>query len=160
MDNDESVRVMLEFIFHHPITIPPTKIPNPNFTVVLPLKAFEWFKIDEGVLECKITDDRIVPYYKETFLRLIGVSSNPKSFKVVKFTSKELQYFLAQIDYKGEFKDKEVDFSWHLDDIDALDLRGLSGKHGDTDMSKDWLYVVYSIFTYRSNVLDLPEVLW
>lgn len=42
-----------------------------------------------------------------------------------------------------------------------LILRGLYGKHGCTNtMSKDWLYVVYSIYSGRDNDIDLIEVLW
>lgn len=40
-------------------------------------------------------------------------------------------------------------------------FRDLCGKHGGTDtMIKDCLYVVYNIFTGKSNVVNLPEVLW
>lgn len=39
-------------------------------------------------------------------------------------------------------------------------LRGLSGIYGGTDtMSKYWLYLVYDIFTGKTNDVDLPEVL-
>lgn len=42
-----------------------------------------------------------------------------------------------------------------------LILRGLSCKFFGIDtMRKDWLYVIYIIFTGKSNVVDLPEVLW
>ena len=40
-------------------------------------------------------------------------------------------------------------------------VSGLSGKYGGTDtLSKYCLYVVYSIFSDKSNTADLPEVLW
>ena len=42
-----------------------------------------------------------------------------------------------------------------------LIIRGLSGKHGGTDtLSKDYLNVVFSIYSEHDNVVDLPEVLW
>nr|KAJ0190283.1 hypothetical protein LSAT_V11C800417130 [Lactuca sativa] len=40
-------------------------------------------------------------------------------------------------------------------------LMRLSGKHGRTNsLSKDWLYVVYSIFSGMTNAVDLTVVLW
>ena len=42
-----------------------------------------------------------------------------------------------------------------------LILRGLCRKHGGADtMSKDRLYVVYSIYSGKTNVVNLAEVLW
>ena len=40
-------------------------------------------------------------------------------------------------------------------------IRGLSGKNGGINiLSKDWMYVVYNIYSGRSNAVDLLEVLW
>ena len=42
-----------------------------------------------------------------------------------------------------------------------LIIRGLFGKHRGTDtLSKDWLYVIYNIYSGCDNVVDLLEVLW
>ena len=81
MDYDESIRVMIKLINHHPIAIPLSKILNPNFPLRLLHKAFERVKFEDGVLEVMIKDDRIVPMHKATFLRAIDVVENPKGFQ-------------------------------------------------------------------------------
>lgn len=129
-----------------------TEIPNPSLPLSLLFEAFESMKIDKGVLQCKVFDDKF------------GVSHNPKEFKVVKPTVEKFKEFLAQIGYKGDFKAKElkkyvIPGIWMI--LMHMILRGLSGKHDDTDtMRKEQLYVVYRMFTSRTNAFDLPEVLW
>lgn len=95
MDYDEFVRIMIKFISRHPISIPLTKIPNPNFLLRLLNKAFERVKIEE--VEVKIIDDRIVPIHKVTFLCAIVFAENPKGFQVKEPTLDEFQSFLTQI---------------------------------------------------------------
>ena len=74
------------------------------------------------------------------------------------------QTFLKKIGYTEEFKAKKFKKStvpglWTV--VKHLILRGLSGKHGGTGtMSKDWLYVVYNIYSGRNNIINLTEVLW
>ena len=60
-----------------------------NFHFDFWTKAFERFKIENDVLECYITDDMIVPFSKETFLKAIGVSPNPEGYQVVEPTAEE-----------------------------------------------------------------------
>lgn len=80
MDYDEFVRIKIEFISHHPIVVPLTKIPNPNVPLRLLHNAFERMKIEDDVLEVKITNNRIVLVHKATFLRANGIAENPKGF--------------------------------------------------------------------------------
>ena len=61
MDYDESIRVMIEFILRQPIAIPLIKTPNPQIPLRILHTAFERIKIQDGVLETKITGDSIVP---------------------------------------------------------------------------------------------------
>lgn len=72
---------MIEFIAHHPISVPLTKILDPPIPVCLPDTPFERIKIDVDVLETKITGDRIVLIHKSTFLREISVKESPENFK-------------------------------------------------------------------------------
>lgn len=74
MDYDEYVRIIAEFISHHPIDVPLTKIPNPDFPLRLFLKTFERVKIENGVLEVRIIDDRIMHVHKSIFLKVIGIT--------------------------------------------------------------------------------------
>lgn len=71
---------MIEFISRHPIVIPLTKIPNPNFPLRLLHKSFELVNFEDEVFEVKITDNRTVHVHKATFLREIGVVENPQGF--------------------------------------------------------------------------------
>lgn len=80
---------MIEFITHHPIVFPLTKIPDPPIPFVLLHTAFERIKIEKDVLETKITGDRIVPIQKSTFLKAIGILKNPKGFKVQEQSAEE-----------------------------------------------------------------------
>lgn len=82
LDYNESVRIMIQFISIHPIAIPLKKIPNPNFPLRLLHRAFVRIKIEDGILEVKITTDRIVLLHKSTFLRAIGVAEDPQGFLV------------------------------------------------------------------------------
>lgn len=120
-------------------------------------------KINEGVLQCKKSDDQFGPISKEIFLRAIGVSLQTNDFKVVKPTTKEFHEFLGHIGYKGDFKAKEfkntVPGIWTI--LIHMIVRGFSKKHGGTDtMRKGWLYVIYNIFIGWTNAIDLPEFLW
>ena len=79
-------------------------------------------------------------------------------------TFEEFQTFLNKIGYNGEFKAlnfKKSAVPELLTILMHIILSGLSGNHGVIDiMSKDWLYVVYNIYSGRSNIVDLTEVLW
>lgn len=164
MDYDEFIRVMIEFISWHPISIPLTKIPDPPLPIRLLHKAFERVKIDNNVLETVICSDHFVVVHKKTFLKAIGMPENPENFKVQEPNPQEFQLFLKEIGYKGEikakpFKKSAVTGLWTV--LMHFLLQGLSSKHGDTDtLSKDWLYVVYNIFIRKANVVDITEVLW
>ena len=107
MDFDEPIRVLTEFIAHHPMSIPCTKIPEPPLPFPLLLIAFERFRIHNHVLETKITGDRIVPIHKSTFIKAIGVTENPKGFNVLEQSTEEFQQFLNHIGYNQEYKSKE-----------------------------------------------------
>ena len=80
LDFDEPIRVMIAFIANHPISIPLTKISYP----LLPLNrlhtAFTRIKIDNGVLETKITGDKIVPIHKSMYLRGHWCERKPQGF--------------------------------------------------------------------------------
>lgn len=92
MDFEEPVRVMIEFIAYHPISIPLTKVPEPPLPLTLLHTAFTRIKLDTGILETKIIGDRIVPIQKSTFLREISVKENhPKGFKVQEPKNEEFQ---------------------------------------------------------------------
>lgn len=155
---------MIKFIARHPIPIPFIKTPNPQIPHRLLYSAFEWMRIDDGVLETMIAWDSIVPVSKQTLLRAIGIPGDPEGFKVQELTVVEFQTFLNAIGYAGESKEKKFKKSkvpglWTV--LMYLILRGLSRKHGGTDtMRKDWLYVVYNIYFGKENVVDLTEVLW
>lgn len=82
MDYYESIIIKIDFISRHPIAVPLTKIPNPNLPFRLLHKAFDFVKFEDGILEVKIIDDRIVLVHKVMFLRAIGVSENPQGFQV------------------------------------------------------------------------------
>ena len=81
-DYDESIRVMIEFIAHHPIFVPLMKVPDPPIPLSLLHLAFDHIKIEDGILETHITGDRIVPIPKSTFLKVIAVVENPPNFTV------------------------------------------------------------------------------
>lgn len=93
-DCDESVQVKIEFISHHPNLVPLTKIPNPNFPLHLFHKDFEYIKIDNDVLEFKITGGTIVPVIKDTIFRAIGVFLNSEVFQAVEPIAEEFQEFI------------------------------------------------------------------
>ena len=93
---------MIEFIAHHLIVVPLTKIPEPPIPLRLIHTTFRCIKIVNDVLETKITCDRIVHVYKSTFLKVIGVKENPYNFKVQEPTAQESQQFLNQIGYGQE----------------------------------------------------------
>lgn len=71
---------------------------------------------------------------------------------------------MTQIGYNCKSKAKELKKSvvpgiWTI--LMHFILRGLFRNHGGTNtMSKDWIYVVYIIFTGKANIIDLPKVLW
>lgn len=91
MDFDEPIRVMIEFIAHHPIVLPLTKIAEPPIPLCFLHISFEHINIVDDVLETKITGDRIVHVYKSTLLKVIGVKENPPKFKVQEPTTEEFQ---------------------------------------------------------------------
>lgn len=163
-DYDESIRVMIEFIAHRPIVVPLTKIPDPPIPFSLLHTTFEPIKIHNGTLETKITRDRIVPIHKSTFLKAIGVAENPEDFIIQESMTEDFQSFLNHIRYHGEYKAKIFKKSavlglWTV--LMHFIVQGLSGKHGGTDsLSKDSLYVVYNIYSGKTNVVDHTEVLW
>lgn len=64
MDYDDSIRVMIEFISRHPISVPLTKIPDPPLPFRLLHTAFERIRIEDDILETVISDDRIVAIHK------------------------------------------------------------------------------------------------
>lgn len=80
MDYDEIIRVMIEFIAHHPISIPLTQFPDPPIPLRLPHKTFDRIKFKNDVRETRITGDHIVPVHKSTFLKAIGIPKNPEGF--------------------------------------------------------------------------------
>ena len=94
----------------------------------------------------------------------VGVKENPKGFKVQEPTAEEFQFFLNHIEYNQDYKAKDfmkstVSRLWTV--LMHFIILGLFGKHGGTDtLTKDWLYVVYSIDSGCNNDVDLPEVLW
>ena len=59
MDYGESIRVMIELTCLHPIAILHTDTPNPSSNPLY--TAFERIRMQDGVLETKITGNRIVP---------------------------------------------------------------------------------------------------
>lgn len=97
MDYNESIHIMIEFISHHPIAIPFTKIANPKLPVCILHMTFERVKIENDVLEVEIADDQIVPLHKSTFLKAICIKENPKGFRVQEPKSEEFHSFLNQI---------------------------------------------------------------
>lgn len=163
MNYDESIRVMIKLISLHPISVPLTEIPDPPIPLRLLYTTFDRINIEYGVLETRITSDRIIPVHKSTFLKAIGISENPKGFKSQERLTEYFQTSLNHIRYAKELEVKTFKKSifpglWTA--FMHLILRGLFGKHGGTNiMSKDWLYVVYNIFSGKTNVVDLTEVL-
>lgn len=143
----------------YPISFPHTKIHDPPIPLHLLHTAFKRIKIEDEVLKIGITGDRIIPVSKKTFLRAIGISKNPKDFTVQEPSSEGFQTFLNYIGYDEEFKAKKFKKStvtglWIV--LMHLILRGMAGKHrGTSTMSKDWLYVVYSIYSGKTNAVDL-----
>lgn len=95
---------MVELIFHHPIFVPLTKIPNPPIPLRLLHTTFERIEIDNDILETKIIGDRIVPIHKSTFLKAIGVAKDIENFKVEEPTTEEFLSFLDHIGYSEEYK--------------------------------------------------------
>lgn len=81
MDHDESIWVMIDFISHHPITIPLTNTPNPQITLQILHTAFERIKTKDNVLETKITSDCIVPFQSKHFSRPLEFQKTPRVFK-------------------------------------------------------------------------------
>ena len=105
-----------------------------------------------------------MPIQKSTFLRAIGVDENHEGFKVQEPTAEEFQHFLNHIRYHQDYKAKDfkkatISRLWTV--LVHFIIRGLFEKHGGMDtLTKDYLYVVYNIYSGRSNVVHLPEVLW
>ena len=99
LDYDEPIRLMIEFIAKHPISIPLAKIPKPPLALHHLPHAFTSIRLKDDTLETTIIGDRIVPIYKSTFLKAIGVKSNPRGFIVVEPTTEEFQTFLTYIGY-------------------------------------------------------------
>lgn len=91
---------MIEFISRDPIAIPLTKIPNTNSPIRFLHIAFKSVNIKNDVLECYIKDDMIILVTKATFLKAIGIYSNPKGIQVVEPTTGEFQGFLTQIGFR------------------------------------------------------------
>lgn len=155
---------MIKFIANHPISIPLTKILDPPLPLHHLHRAFTSIRLVIGVLETTIIGDRILPIYKSTFLKAIGMKANPKGFKVIEPTSKEFQTFLNYIGYTQDNKDKDFKKSaisglWTA--LMHLIIQGLSGKLvGTYTLSKDWLNIGFSIYSGQENAVDLPEVLW
>lgn len=94
------------------------------------------------------------------FLRA-RVSPNLEGFQVVELAPDKFQWFLNQNGFKEVYKSKifktfVVPWIWTV--VMQIIMKGLSGKHGCLDsMSKDWLYMIYNIFTGRLNVVNLAE---
>ena len=161
MDYDESIRVMNEFISHHPIAIPLTKTPNPKFlsgSFILHLKGSRlktmWSKPRSKVIALCQCQNKL-------FSKQLGYHKTPR---ILSWKNERLKTFLNDIGNSKEFKAKKFKKSaipglWTV--LTHLVLRGLSIKHGGTDMMrKDWFHVVYNIYFGRSNVVDLIKILW
>ena len=146
MDFDKPIRVMIEFISHHAIAFPLTKIPYPPIPLRLLHTTFERIKIENAILETKITGNRIVLVCKSKFLKAIGIEENHLDFKVHERIIEEFQLFLTHIGYGQEYKAKKFKKSavlglWTV--LMHFIVSGLSGKHGGTDTLRvDWLYLV------------------
>lgn len=63
-DYDESIQVMIKFIAHHPISVPLTRILDPPIPLSLLNIAFDRIKIENDVLETRITGHNIVLVHK------------------------------------------------------------------------------------------------
>ncbi|CAI9268547.1 unnamed protein product [Lactuca saligna] len=157
MDYDESIRIMIEFISHHPITVPLTKIPNPKLPLCIPHKEFKHIKIESNALEVKI-----VPVQQNISLKAIDIAEKPKCLWVQEPTNEEFQSFLNQIRYNGEFKAKEfkkfvVPDLWTI--LMHLILEGLSGKHGGTGKGRLGIFDDWSDFVNKAHTrhLDLTR---
>lgn len=135
-----------------------------SFHCVLLHKSIEHIKIDNDVLECYLTDDRIFHVTKENILRAIGVSTNPEVFQAIHLTAEELQLFLNHISFVWVYKSKEFKNSSVPGPLTIwmhMAMKRLSGKHGGSDsMCMDWIYLVYIIYTRKTNYINLLEVLW
>ena len=94
--------MIIEFIAHHPIVVPLSKVPDPPIPLSLLHLAFDRINIEDGVLETCITGDQIVPIHKSTFLKVIGVAENPPNFTVQEPTTEEFQLFLNHIGYSEQ----------------------------------------------------------
>lgn len=69
MDHDESIWVMIEFIAHHPISVPLTKILELPIPLRLLHISIDRIKIENDILETWMTSDHIVPAHKSTFCK-------------------------------------------------------------------------------------------
>lgn len=132
-DYDESIRVKIDFIAHLLIVVPLTKIPDPPIPVHLHHTSYKCIKIYNGILETKITWDRIIPIHQWTFLKAIGVKENPTNFTVEEPMTEQFQSFLNHIGYSQEFKAKKFKKStisglWTV--LMHFIIRRLSGKLG------------------------------
>lgn len=81
MDYDESIRIMIEFIAHHPIAVHLTKITDPPIPFCPFHTAFERLRIENDVLETKFTSNRIVHVHKSKFLKTIDNTEDLENFK-------------------------------------------------------------------------------
>ena len=99
MDYDKYIRVMIEFIANHLNSIPLTIVPEPPRPLHHLHRAITTIKEEDDVVETKIIGDIIVPIYKSTFLKAIGVKENPIGFTVQERTAEEFQLFLNHIGY-------------------------------------------------------------
>lgn len=146
---------MIEFISCHPVDVPLTKEPNPSFLLRLLTKVFECISVLESTIEVYITRYGIIEVTQVVFLKVVGILPNPYGFIIFKTIYAQFQ----EVYVAKEFKKSYVPGLWTF--LMHIIVKGLLVKHGGSNsISKDWLYLVYNIFTGCNNAIDLPEVIW
>lgn len=107
LDYDDSIRIMIEFLAHHPLSNPLTKIPDPPLHLSHIHRAFNSIKLEDDVLLNFLLDDLPIPVYKATFHRAIGISPNAPGFKVLEPTAEEFHTFLNFKWYTQDYREKD-----------------------------------------------------
>lgn len=99
-DFDESVCIMIEFITHHCIVVPFTKIRKPKFPLWLLIIAFQRTHVKDDHIEVMLTYERITTITICTFLKEVGVGENQEGFVVSEPNTNQFQVFLNEIGFK------------------------------------------------------------
>ena len=166
-DYESHIRVIIEFLSKHPLSVPLTKSPSnfPNRLLELAHDHLKYIK-ETDAIKVAVTHRRYAPITKSIFLRAIAVPQNPESFTLIKPSDDDLLSFIQDVRYTGTLDNGLPDFKKsfifpHRQVSMHLLMKSLSGKTGGTDqIGRDWICLAYSFYTGNAFVIDIPSLLW